>query len=216
MATAAPVLSDNSLLSRFDKKLFQIETVLALISGLTVLGLMFLAVASASGRNFFNHPLPGYVDWIEFAMPFIAILGIAYCQRLGIHIRMDLLIGRLHGRILWMLEWISTLFVLIFMILLTWGSWSHFLRSFDISAPLFSRDSSLDIGLPLWPAKLVVPIAFAIITIRLILQIWGYTRAVIYNFERPVAVPLKIDAVEQASQEAQSITDESDNNVKDI
>jgi TRAP-type mannitol/chloroaromatic compound transport system permease small subunit len=42
---------------------------------------------------------------------------------------------------------------------------------------LFSRDSSIDIGLPLWPAKLVVPLAFTLLWLRLVLQLWGYGRA---------------------------------------
>jgi len=40
---------------------------------------------------------------------------------------------------------------------LVWGSWAHFDRSFDMTRPMWSRDSTIDIGLPLWPAKLIVP-----------------------------------------------------------
>ena len=59
---------------------------------------MLLAVVSVGGRNFFNQPLPGYVDWIEQAMPLIAFMGIAYVKRDGGHIRMDILVGSLRGR----------------------------------------------------------------------------------------------------------------------
>jgi len=69
MATASLVLSDNSTLSKLDHKLLGLERGLALVSGLAVFSLMLLAVTSVSGRNAFNAPLPGYVDWIEQAMP---------------------------------------------------------------------------------------------------------------------------------------------------
>ena len=47
------------------------------------------------------------------------------------------------------------------MMLLVWGAWAHFCAAFDFAAPLWSRDSSIDIGIPLWPAKLLVPVAFS-------------------------------------------------------
>jgi len=215
MASGAPVLSDRSLLSRLDQAFFKVEEWFALASGLVVLSLMFLAVVSASGRNFFNSPLPGYVDWIEFSMPFIAILGVSYCHRIGGHIRMDLVIGRLHGRVLWMLEAISTAMILLFMLMLCWGSWSHFERAFDWESPLWSRDSSLDIGLPLWPAKLIVPLAFSVFLVRAALHFWGYIRAFVEDTERPVALPLPIDIVTQAAQESASVSDIAETNEKE-
>jgi hypothetical protein len=89
------------------------------------------------------------------------------------------------------------------MVLLVWGTWAHFDRSFDFGAPNWSRDSSIDIGLPIWPAKLVVPVAFAVISLRLALQAWGFARAFWLNLERPVAVPLVMSAAEQAAAEAE-------------
>ncbi len=167
MSAGSSVLEDGTLLSKLDRNLFRIETVLALIGGLAVFSLMILAVVSVGGRNFFNAPLPGYVDWIEQAMPLIAFIGVAYCQRLGGHIRMDILISTLRGRPLWLFEIAGTLLMLVLMLLLVWGSWAHFDRSFDWNAPLWSRDSSLDIRLPLWPAKLLAPVAFAVLSLRL-------------------------------------------------
>jgi TRAP-type C4-dicarboxylate transport system permease small subunit len=163
---------------------------------------MILAVVSVGGRNFFNQPLPGYVDWIEQIMPLIAFMGVAYTQRDGGHIRMDIFVGLFQGRALWLIELITTLCVLLLMILLVWGSWAHFERSFDWDAPLWSRDSSIDIALPIWPAKLLAPIAFSVLALRLSLQTWGFARALIEGAERPVAVPLIQDAAAQASREA--------------
>ena len=206
MAGSSSILEDGSALSRLDRGLYRVETVLALLGGLAVFSLMLLAVVSVGGRNFFNQPLPGYVDWIEQAMPVIAFLGIAYCQRLGGHIRMDILVGQLRGRPLWVAEFVTTLLMLVLMVLLVWGSFSHFLRSFDFAAPLWSRDSSFDIRLPLWPAKLVVPVAFSVMCLRLVLQLWGYARAIATGAARPVAVPLIEDAAAVAAQEAAHVS----------
>ncbi|MDX1742238.1 MAG: TRAP transporter small permease [Ruegeria sp.] len=203
MAGQATVLEDDSLLSRLDRHLLKLEQFLALISGLAVFGLMVLAVVSVTGRNAINAPLPGYVDWIEQAMPLIAFLGISYVLRSGGHIRMDIMIARLHGRALWLFELISVILILVLMLALVWGSWSHFERSFDFGAPLWSRDSSIDIGIPLWPAKLLAPLAFSVLCARLMLQIWGFGRAFFLGLEHPVAVPLIQDAAAQAAAEAE-------------
>jgi TRAP-type C4-dicarboxylate transport system permease small subunit len=206
MAGTASVLEDGSRLSRIDRALFRLEGWLALVSGLAVFSLMFLAVFSVGGRNFLNQPLPGYVDWIEQAMPLIAFMGVAYTQRLGGHIRMDILIGALKGRPLWLAEFVTTLAMLALMVLLVWGSWAHFERSFDWDAPNWSRDSSFDINLPLWPAKLLAPVAFSVLCLRLVLQLWGYGRAFFLGLAEPVAVPLVMSAAEQAAAEAEHVS----------
>jgi len=202
MAGAASVLSDDSALSRLDRGLHRVERQLALLSGLAVFSLMLLAVVSVGGRNFFNQPLPGYVDWIEQIMPLIAFMGVAYTQRNGGHIRMDIFVGLFQGRALWLVELVTTIAVLILMLLLVWGSWAHFERSFAWTAPLWSRDSSMDIALPIWPAKLLAPVAFGVLSLRLMLQAWGFARALVTGDTHPVAVPLIEDAASQAAREA--------------
>ncbi len=206
MAAPSNILTDDSLLSRLDLMLFWFETKLALLGGIAVFSLMVLAVISVGGRNFANAPLPGYVDWIEQAMPLIAFVGVAYTQRLGGHIRMDILIGRLRGRALWLAELLSVLVMLMLMLLLVWGTFSHFLRAIDFGAPLWSRDSSMDIGIPLWPSKLIVPVGFSVLSLRLMLQVWGFGRAFVTNTERPVAVPLYEDAATAAANEAKTVS----------
>ncbi|MGK7654675.1 MULTISPECIES: TRAP transporter small permease subunit [unclassified Roseovarius] len=205
MAGASTVLSDSSLLSRLDRALLPLERFMALLSGIAAFSLMFLAAYSVSGRKFFDAPLAGYVDYIEVLMPLIAIMGVSYVQREGGHIRMDILIGNLSGRLLWFLELLTVLLVLVLIVALVWGSWAHFDRSFDCARPLCSRDSTIDIGLPVWPAKLVVPVALGVLVVRLVLQAVGYGRAFLRGLERPVAVPLALSVAEQAALEAEQL-----------
>jgi TRAP-type C4-dicarboxylate transport system permease small subunit len=208
MAGISAVLEDDSFLSRLDQTLLRLERFMALISGLAVFSLMVLAVISVGGRNLFNMPLPGYVDWIEQVMPLIAFLGIAYVQRDGGHIRMDILIGMLRGRVLWLAEMISVILILLLMLALVYGSFSHFLRAFDFNAPLWSRDSSIDIGLPIWPTKLLVPVSFSVLCLRLILQIYVYGRAFVLGIPNPAGVPMIQDAAAQAAAEAEQFEEQ--------
>ena len=209
MASSATVLEDSSLLSRLDRGLLPVERFLALLSGLAAFSLMFLAAYSVGGRELFAAPLLGYVDLIESLMPLIAIMGVSYVQREGVHIRMDILIGALRGRVLWLIEGLLVTLILLLMLGLLVGAYFHFDRSFDCARPLCSRDSTIDISLPLWPSKILVPIAFAVLCLRLILQAWGYGRAFVLGLERPPAVPLIQSVAEQARAEAESL--ETDN-----
>jgi len=206
MAIASLVLQDDSTLSKLDRALLRLETFFALLSGLAVFSLMVLAVISVTGRNFFNAPLPGYVDWIEQVMPLIAFMGVSYVMREGAHIRMDILIGQLRGRMLYVAELITTLAVLLLMVLLVWGTWAHFDRSFDFNAPMWSRDSSMDIALPIWPAKLLAPVAFSVLCVRLCLQVWAYVRGIITG--DTVAIPIIADAAKQAQMEADQLKEQ--------
>lgn len=200
------VRTDGTRLSRLDQLLFRFESLLNLGAGIMIFALVCLAVVHVLSRKFLNAPLPGFVDWVEQFMAVFAFLGISYNQRLGGHIRMDMLVGKLKRRPLWITEFISSVIMLLLVSALIFGAWFHFLRSFDLNAPLWSRDSSIDIALPLWPAKLVVVVAFVFLWLRLVLQIWAFARASLSNAEEPVALPLIEDAAAQAAHEAEVVS----------
>ena len=206
MAGSSSVLEDDSSYSSVDRTLEKLEKFMCLLSGFAIFSLMILAVVSVGGRNTIGQPLPGYVDFIEQVLPMIAFLGISYTQREGGHIRMDILVGRLKGRMLWLAEFITVFFMLVLMLLLVWGSFEHFLRAFNWDAPLWSNDSSVDLNIPLWPAKLLVPVSFSVICIRLVWQLIGYARAFKSGELSPVGLPLPKSAAEQAAEEAQSVS----------
>ena len=208
MSSSSAVLQDNSWLSRADRALLPLERIFALVSGLAVFSLMFLAAYSVTGRKFFNQPLSGYVDYIEAAMPVIAFMGVSYVQRFGGHIRMDMIIGKMRGRLLWAMELFTIILMLLVIAALIWGSWAHFDRSFDLTKPMWSRDSSIDIGIPMWPSKLLIPVAFGLLSVRLSLQAIGYARALVLGLEHPVAVPLILSIEEQAMVEAAHLVEQ--------
>ncbi len=199
MSGSHTILQDESMLSRIDRLFFKMESLLTLIGGIVIFLLVFLATANVLGRWIFSWPISGYIDWVEQAMAFFAFLGIAFTQREGGHIRMDMVVGHIHGRSLWVTELLSIILMLFITVVLIYGSFLHFLRAFQIG------DSSLDINLPTWPAKLVVPLALTVLALRLMLQIWGYARAIKEGGDQPVAVPLIESAADVAAAEADSV-----------
>ena len=204
MSASATVIEDGSKLSLADRLFFRFESLLNLAGGIVIFLLVLLATVNVLGRWLFSLPIDGYIDWVEQAMAFIAFLGIAYTKRLGGHIRMDIMVSHLHGRWLWFTELVSVCLMLAVTLVLIYGSYLHFWRAYSIG------DSSLDINLPTWPAKLVVPIALSVLALRLLLQLWGYARALRTGDERPAAVPLVESAADVAAKEAESVLGGSD------
>jgi len=200
MATNSTVLEDNSARSRADRWLFAIESSLTLLCGLFILAIMVLSVVNIIGRKFFNFPVPGFIDWMVQAVPIIAFLGIGYCQRLGNHIRMDMVVSKLKRRVLWLFELVSVIIMGVIALMLVYGSWNHAARAFNLG------DSTIDINLPTWPVKVLVPVMFMMLFARLVLQGWAYWHALANNTDQPVAVPLIENAAEQANREAQSVS----------
>src|SRR3954467_6214012 len=81
------------LLRWADRNLSHVEDSLNLIAALAVFFLMFVGVAQIVGRTIFDFAIYGYIDYMEQASALFAFLGIAYAQRLGSHIGMDLTMG---------------------------------------------------------------------------------------------------------------------------
>ena len=142
-----------------------------------------------------NHPMFGYIDMIELAMPILAIIGIAYCMRMGTHIRMDLVVSKLRGRVLWTFETVAALLTLFLAVLLALFSYDFFYDAYNLG------DSTTDAELPTWPSKLLVPIAFWLLSARVLVQFLGAARLMIDPGKIPVGVVVQKDIAEQAQEE---------------
>lgn len=192
----------SSLLSTADRLAIPIENLANLLAAFAIFALMCLGVAQIALRTVFNSPLAGYIDLVELSMASMAFLGAAYCQRMGAHIRMDLLIGRLKGRSLWIVESLGLIVALIIIGVLIQNGWGHFLRSFTLG------DTTIDAEYPVWPSKLLVPIAFGLWWIRLAIQLLGSLRLAVDPSKTPVGVVLMKDVAHQAQDEITEIMGE--------
>ena len=185
--------SGDLALSRADDWLFKLESLLNIIAGTVIFLTMILGVVQVIGRSFFNQPVPAYVDLIEILMATFAFLGISYCQKLGGHVRMEIVLKYFKGRSLWIAETIGTILNMwIIGVLLIYG-YDHFLRAFVFG------DTTIDGDYPLWPSKLIVPIAFAVLEARLTINLIGYLRLV----SRPTAEPIGVPVMETVDDQAE-------------
>ena len=178
-----------------DKWLSKVEDAFALLAALCIFGLMLLGITQVLGRQLFDMPVPGYIDFVELSMVTFAFLAVAYCQRLGGHVRMDLFVRLVHGRTRWLLEFVTTTAPIFLVMVLIYFGWTHFMRAYEFG------DSTIDMEIPTWPSKIVVPISFVVLFLRLMIQSIGYGRLVIHPDAAPVAVPMILTEKDIAEKE---------------
>ena len=187
---------DGGALATANRVYARIEDGLAWVAAGGIFLLMFFGTAQIVLSKL-NFPIFGYIDVVEQSIALFAFLAVAYCQRLGGHVRMELVISRLSGRGFWFAEVLSILASLVFIALMLEPSFGHFLRAWE------AGDSTINAELPIWPTKLMVPVALSILWLRLLLQFLGYFRLFLNPAVTPVAVPLVLDVAEQAEEEIQ-------------
>ena len=196
MAAAAPAEQPPpaTLLRRADALLSRAEDTLNLVAAAAIFFLMFVGVVQIVGRTAFDIAIYGYIDYIEQSSSIFAFLGIAYAQRLGNHIGMDLTMGW-QPRHRWRIELFGVVVIFAIVTVLIYASFTNFLRAWQLG------DSTMDIQLPTWPAKLMVPLALTLLWLRLALQSCGYIRMIRHPEAQPVAVPKLITLETQVQDE---------------
>ena len=179
---------------RADRLLAPLELVCTLIGGVLVFGLMILGMIQIVLRSLFNAPIFGYIDIVEFGMIGFAIFGIAWVQRMGGHVRMELLLGRLKGRAMWLAELVGVFIGMIIVAILIPYSYQHFGRAWELG------DSTIDIELVTWPGKLAVPIFLGLLLVRFAVQSFAYMRLFLNPALEPVGAP-HIKTVEELAKD---------------
>lgn len=180
---------------KLDRLMRPVEDVANLLAAVAIFMLMILGTTQIFMRTVLNSPIAGYIDLVELSMAGMAFLGAAYCQRLGAHIRMEILVSHLRGRWLWGFEVVGTLVALFIIGVLIWYGWGHFLRSYQLG------DTTIDAEYPVWPSKLLVPIAFALWFIRLSIQLVGSMRLFLNPTLSPEGVAVIQDVKSVAKEE---------------
>ena len=120
-------------------------------------------------------------SWYMFAA--IVMLGGAWTLKVNAHVRVDLLYGAVSERTRTWIDLLGGLFFLIpLCVLLIYFTWSWAWTS------LITQEASANAGgLPQWPAKLLLPVGFAILLLQAIAEIAKCILALTTNYVREFA-----------------------------
>jgi len=182
------------LLSNLHRVWSKVEDVCAGVAALLIAVAMALTVAEVLSRRLLNAPLPGIIDSFNLGMAGIAFLGASQCQRLGGHVRMEMVVRRLSGRALWCVESITALLALGFICAVGVASAEGVVRAYRVG------DATMDLMLPVWPAKALITLALMVLAVRLALQFFDSLRLTITPEAEPVAA-LRVATVEEIARE---------------
>lgn len=187
-----------------ERALRPLEDITNFVAAIAVLFIMVLGCVQIVMRMrfLFNAPIFGYIDMIELAMPILAVLGISYAQRHGVHIRMDILVERLRGRTLWLIESFNSLITLLVIVLLTVFAGVFFWDAYT------SGDSTVDAEFVTWWSKLLVPISLFVLVLRMTIQLLGSIRLAIDPTRELIGVVAPMDVAAQAQAEIEALGDE--------
>lgn len=128
-----------------------------------------------------NSNVLGDATWYMFAGT--VMLGGAWALKLNAHVRVDLLYGMIPERARTWIDLLGGLFFLlplcVLLIYFTWGwAWSS----------LVTGEGSSDAGgLPLWPAKMLLPLGFALLALQGIAEIIKCVLALTTTYVREFA-----------------------------
>lgn len=112
-------------------------------------------------RYFFNRPQIWVLETTEYILVFMTFLGSAWVLSRGGHVKMDLVVARLHARSQAMLNVICSVLGAISCLVCTFFSaqatWSHFLRGVTTATVL---------GIPKAPILTIIPLGFFLLFVQ--------------------------------------------------
>lgn len=127
-----------------------------------ILAAVVFSAGNAIARYGFNLSSNAFLDiqWYLYSIVFLCAAG--YTLKHNQHVRIDLVSGMLSARTRAWIDIFGGVFMLLpVCIIIFWYGWSAFQEAYRIQEA--SQDAG---GLPRWPIKLVVPIAFLLLILQ--------------------------------------------------
>lgn len=127
-----------------------------------VLAMVLISAGNAVIRKVFSMSSNAWLElqWYLFSAVFMLAAG--YTLLKNEHVRIDIVAGRLSARTQAWIDILGTIFFLLPMtLMLTWMSWPYFMRAYTENEQSGSAG-----GLMLWPARILLPIGFFLLSLQ--------------------------------------------------
>lgn len=133
----------------------------------TLAAMMFLMAADVICRYFFNAPISGGLELIEYMMAIIVPLSVAYCALQNAHVSVELLVEKLPSKIQKLLKFITSGLGIIFVALI---SWQNFIYIGEIYR---SNMTSAVLKIPAFPFVAATAVGMSVFAIVLFTQLFS-------------------------------------------
>ena len=127
-----------------------------------VLVVVLISAANATVRKLFNYSSNAYLEIQWYLFSVIFLFGAGYTLLRNEHVRIDIIQGKLSTRAQ---NWIDVIGIVLFLwpmsVIIMWLAWPLFVDSYTRNE--VSTNAG---GLTIWPARLMIPIGFALLLIQ--------------------------------------------------
>ncbi len=163
---------------RFDRTLEWLLSWMATLSGVILFSMMFLVVVNTLTRKFFNAPVTGAFEVTESMLTLTVFLSLAYTQRQGGHISVDVLSRHFSPATQRVTRVLVPFLGVICFAWATYANWNFAFQSVQINEQEWG-----EITYPIWPVKLLMCIGLGILTIQFVVDTVKQLRAALRGDE---------------------------------
>lgn len=135
------------------------------VSGVALLGILFLTVADITGRNTLNNPVSGTVEVTSMLLVVVVFLAVARSEDMGDHITIDLIYERVGERTKKFLDLFSDGLTVVIVGLISYQLYQFALRNQTSGAETPVLDW------PMWPFVLVGSVGAALYALSTVMRI---------------------------------------------
>lgn len=157
--------TSRSLLTLAQRVIERLATMMALVGGFVVVGLMVLITADALGRKLVK-PVPGALEFSEAAMVAAVFLPLMYVQMRREHVFVSVVTQALPVRIQALLDAIAALMGVALFGLMTWLALDKAWEAWTIGEYRVAV-----IPVPIWPFRWLIPLGTGLLCLQLVLTV---------------------------------------------
>ncbi|WP_166532108.1 TRAP transporter small permease subunit [Blastococcus xanthinilyticus] len=141
-----------------------LATAFGVLAALLIVGIMLSTALDVLVRQLTGSSIPGVVEYSEVLLAGLVFLGLAYAQRTGAHIGVDLVTERLPVRTAHVVRAIGLVVVLAVLLWTTYETTVVAIRSFEVGEFRFGL-----VPVPIWPVRMVIPLGLVALVLELAL-----------------------------------------------
>ena len=139
------------------------ETIIALL----LAAMTLVTFTQVVLRYFFNSGFVWALELTIFLFAWLVLFGMSYGVRVGAHIGVDLVVKKLSPPVAKVVGLIAIALCMFYAAVMTIGGYQ------DIDLLLLIGIEAEDLPIPLWTAKLILPLGFALLLVRFTQLGWG-------------------------------------------
>ncbi|MGY1915588.1 TRAP transporter small permease [Blastococcus sp. HT6-30] len=147
------------------KVIHLIATTFGVIAALLIVGIMISTALDVLVRQITGSSIPGVVEYSEVLLAGLVFLGLAYAQRTGAHIGVDLVTERLPTRTAHVVRAVGLVVAIAVLLWMTYETAVVAVNSFQVGEFRFGL-----VPVPIWPIRIVIPLGLVALILELALS----------------------------------------------